>query len=224
MRSVAWPPTWCRVRGRRTCASRPRAVHGLDRRDRRRRFSLVTRSRPLPWSFPFTATRARTSTASCSKPHGRIRLVSVPVSVSIPVGGQLVDDRDVQDDDQEGPQRVRPGTRRSALRLLSGSSGRRRSLRRGRARESLQPLRLFKRDDTPDCSGDHLRSEPSGWGGDAFVTYRDMGRDRNTRRVARLLKKSHTLIGRWSSVHDWPCRAAALGSRTGSAQTGHAAR
>jgi hypothetical protein len=44
---------------------------------------------------------------------------------------------------------------------------------------------------------------------DAFVTYRDMGQDRSTRQVARSLNKSHTLIGRWSSVHDWPCRAAA---------------
>ena len=44
---------------------------------------------------------------------------------------------------------------------------------------------------------------------DAFVTYRDMGRDRSTRRVARSLNKSHTLIGRWSSLHDWPRRAVA---------------
>jgi hypothetical protein len=44
---------------------------------------------------------------------------------------------------------------------------------------------------------------------DAFAAYRDMGRDRSTRRVARSLNKSHTLIGRWSSVHDWPRRAAA---------------
>jgi hypothetical protein len=44
---------------------------------------------------------------------------------------------------------------------------------------------------------------------DAFAAYRDMGQHRSTRQVARSLNKSHTLIGRWSSHHDWPRRAAA---------------
>lgn len=50
---------------------------------------------------------------------------------------------------------------------------------------------------------------------EAFVTYRDQGADRNVRRVAEELDKSNTLIGRWSSQHDWVSRAAAWDSMPG---------
>ena len=44
---------------------------------------------------------------------------------------------------------------------------------------------------------------------EAFVLYRDMGKERSVRKVAHLLDKSRTLIGRWSSEKDWPVRASA---------------
>jgi hypothetical protein len=40
----------------------------------------------------------------------------------------------------------------------------------------------------------------------AFLTYRDMGPGRSVRAVARELGKSGTLIGKWSSDHDWVSR------------------
>lgn len=44
---------------------------------------------------------------------------------------------------------------------------------------------------------------------EAFATYRDMGAKRSIRSVARVLGKSDTLMGGWSSQHDWPNRARA---------------
>lgn len=44
---------------------------------------------------------------------------------------------------------------------------------------------------------------------EAFVIYRDMGPDRSIRKVAQQLKKSSTIIGRWSSEWDWQERVAA---------------
>ncbi len=43
----------------------------------------------------------------------------------------------------------------------------------------------------------------------AFMAYREMGLDRSIRAVAAKLERSLTLIGGWSSKHDWPARAAA---------------
>ncbi len=43
----------------------------------------------------------------------------------------------------------------------------------------------------------------------AFLAYIELGVGRSVRQVARRLAKSATLIGRWSSKHDWPKRAAA---------------
>lgn len=44
----------------------------------------------------------------------------------------------------------------------------------------------------------------------AFVAYRDAGpADRSVRKTAAALGKSETLVGRWSSTHDWPARASA---------------
>ena len=47
---------------------------------------------------------------------------------------------------------------------------------------------------------------------EAFVTYRDLGAERSIRRVAEALSKSVPLMGRWSSAHGWPARAAAWDS------------
>ena len=44
---------------------------------------------------------------------------------------------------------------------------------------------------------------------EAFAIYRDMGVERSVRKVAQQLNKSLTLIGRWSSNHNWPERARA---------------
>lgn len=46
----------------------------------------------------------------------------------------------------------------------------------------------------------------------AFITYRDQGDDRSVLSVARELDKSGTLIGRWSSTHNWVSRVAAWDS------------
>lgn len=48
---------------------------------------------------------------------------------------------------------------------------------------------------------------------EAFCAYRDLGADRSVTKVARMLDKSRTLIGRWSSEHDWVDRVAALEAR-----------
>lgn len=42
---------------------------------------------------------------------------------------------------------------------------------------------------------------------EAFVTYRDLGAERSTSKVARRLSKSTTLMNRWSSAHGWVERA-----------------
>lgn len=42
---------------------------------------------------------------------------------------------------------------------------------------------------------------------EAFVTYRDLGAERSTSKVARQLGKSTTLMNRWSSAHGWVERA-----------------
>jgi hypothetical protein len=44
---------------------------------------------------------------------------------------------------------------------------------------------------------------------EAFVRYRDQGRDRSVRRVAQESNKDPSLIGRWSSTHDWVRRVSA---------------
>lgn len=44
---------------------------------------------------------------------------------------------------------------------------------------------------------------------EAFAIYRDMGIDRSIRKVAQRLGKSATLIGKWSSRHNWPERVKA---------------
>ncbi len=44
---------------------------------------------------------------------------------------------------------------------------------------------------------------------EAFSLYRDMGIERSVRKVAQRLNKSLTLIGRWSSAHNWPERVRA---------------
>lgn len=44
---------------------------------------------------------------------------------------------------------------------------------------------------------------------EAFCYYRDMGTGRSIRAVAAKLDKSETLIGRWSSKHNWVERVAA---------------
>jgi len=41
---------------------------------------------------------------------------------------------------------------------------------------------------------------------EAFVAYFRMGQDRSLRRLAELLGKSLSLLGRWSSRYDWPAR------------------
>jgi hypothetical protein len=46
---------------------------------------------------------------------------------------------------------------------------------------------------------------PKAW--EAFVVYRDMGPARSLQKVAKKLKKSKTLIDRWSSEHAWVIRA-----------------
>ena len=43
---------------------------------------------------------------------------------------------------------------------------------------------------------------------EAFSIYRDMGTERSLGKVAERLKKSETLMGRWSSNHEWVKRAA----------------
>lgn len=44
---------------------------------------------------------------------------------------------------------------------------------------------------------------------EAFQIYRDMGKGRTLEKVAKQLKKSMTIIGRWSSKHNWIERVAA---------------
>lgn len=51
--------------------------------------------------------------------------------------------------------------------------------------------------------GEHVRRF------EAFALYRDMGTERSIREVARRLRKSVTLIGRWSSQDGWVDRVAA---------------
>ena len=48
---------------------------------------------------------------------------------------------------------------------------------------------------------------PKSW--EAFQIYRDMGKKRSLKRVAEQLKKSETIIGRWSGQHNWQERVAA---------------
>lgn len=55
-----------------------------------------------------------------------------------------------------------------------------------------------------------MRDEESPQAFEAFATYRDMGAKRGIRAVAHKLDKSVTLLGRWSSQHDWPNRARAF--------------
>src|SRR5947209_3674977 len=43
----------------------------------------------------------------------------------------------------------------------------------------------------------------------AFVVYRDLGRERSLRAVAKLLHRSRQLIDRWSRRHDWVARCRA---------------
>lgn len=47
---------------------------------------------------------------------------------------------------------------------------------------------------------------------EAFQCYRDMGMERNIMAVTRELNKSRTIIGRWSSAHNWVERCAAWDS------------
>ena len=44
---------------------------------------------------------------------------------------------------------------------------------------------------------------------EAFAIYRDMGQERSLRKVAERLKKSETLMGRWSGSNKWVDRAGA---------------
>lgn len=44
---------------------------------------------------------------------------------------------------------------------------------------------------------------------EAFVVYRDFGTKRSLKKVAEELKKSETIIGRWSGKHNWVERVAA---------------
>jgi hypothetical protein len=53
----------------------------------------------------------------------------------------------------------------------------------------------------------------SGKAYEAFSLYRDLGPERSITKVAYELSKSRTLIGRWSSVHSWVDRVAALEAR-----------
>lgn len=48
---------------------------------------------------------------------------------------------------------------------------------------------------------------PKSW--EAFQVYRDMGKGRSLSKVAEQLKKSNTIIGRWSQKHNWVERVAA---------------
>jgi len=41
---------------------------------------------------------------------------------------------------------------------------------------------------------------------DGFVAYYRMGQDRSLRRLAEVLAKALSLLGRWSSTYDWPAR------------------
>lgn len=43
----------------------------------------------------------------------------------------------------------------------------------------------------------------------AFVAYRDMGLERSTAKVAKQLRKSETLMNRWSRTHRWGLRSKA---------------
>lgn len=47
---------------------------------------------------------------------------------------------------------------------------------------------------------------------EAFETYRDLGTQRSTRRVAEALSKSEAIVNRWSSRWGWPERARAWDS------------
>jgi len=47
----------------------------------------------------------------------------------------------------------------------------------------------------------------------AFEHYRDLGPERSVTKVAQALDKSRTLIGRWSSEHDWVSRVEGLEAR-----------
>lgn len=48
---------------------------------------------------------------------------------------------------------------------------------------------------------------PKSW--EAFQIYRDLGKNRSLKKVAEQLKKSETIIGRWSGKHNWIERIAA---------------
>lgn len=48
---------------------------------------------------------------------------------------------------------------------------------------------------------------PKSW--EAFQVYRDLGKSRSLKKVAEELKKSETIIGRWSGQHNWQERIAA---------------
>ena len=41
---------------------------------------------------------------------------------------------------------------------------------------------------------------------EAFQAYRDMGKERSLRELARQLGKSNTIVGQWSVKHDWKRR------------------
>lgn len=58
---------------------------------------------------------------------------------------------------------------------------------------------------------------------DAFRTYLNMGRERNTRSVAQILGKSRQIIEGWSSRHEWVSRIIAYDRHMETASTdGHA--
>lgn len=50
---------------------------------------------------------------------------------------------------------------------------------------------------------------------DAFETYLDMGSDRSVIKVGQKLKKNRTIIGRWSSKHNWQERVRAYDQHMG---------
>ena len=63
------------------------------------------------------------------------------------------------------------------------------------------------------------RETETGKAYEAFRLYLNMGDTRSVRAVAAELNKSHALIGRWSSTHDWPVRAKAHDNYLVTAQT-----
>ena len=49
----------------------------------------------------------------------------------------------------------------------------------------------------------HRRPGEGGQAHDALMVYLDMGTERTVRLVGKVVGKSHTQIGKWSSKHDW---------------------